>query len=126
MDVADTLSIHQLLALYGHVVDERDWDRMDDLFTADLVFDASDFGSEVAYGIAALRHVWETTDQHPLAHHATNIVISQGPDGVVHVLSKGIGIGAKGRAGSVVYRDIVRKEADGWRIARRLATLRRA
>lgn len=38
MNVADTLAIHQLLALYGHVVDEREWDRMDELLTADLVF----------------------------------------------------------------------------------------
>ncbi len=126
MDIADTLAIHQLLALYGHIVDEKEWDRTNELFTEDLLFDASDFGSPVSHGIPALREIWETTDQHPLAHHATNIVISQDADGTVRVLSKGLGIGAKGRVGSVVYRDIVRKQAQGWRIASRIATRRRA
>jgi 3-phenylpropionate/cinnamic acid dioxygenase small subunit len=126
MEVNDTLEIHRVLSLYGHIVDEREWDRMAELFTADLVFDAQDFGSEVTHGIPALRHLWETTDKHPLAHHATNIVITEAADGTVRVISKGIGVGRKGLVGSVVYRDIVRKEAQGWRIAHRVATRRRA
>jgi hypothetical protein len=64
--------------------------------------------------------------RHPLAHHATNIVITEAADGTVRVISKGIGVGRKGLVGSVVYRDIVRKEEQGWRIAHRVATRRRA
>lgn len=125
MDTADILAIHQLLGLYGHIIDDREWDRMDELFTEDLIFDAADFGGEPMRGIPALREVWETTDQHPLAHHATNIVVTQDVDGTVRVLSKGIGVGRKGKVGSVTYRDVARKEAGGWRIAHRIATLRR-
>ena len=33
---------------------------------------------------------------------------------------------ANGKAGSVTYRDVVTKTADGWRIAERVAVLRRA
>jgi uncharacterized protein YbjT (DUF2867 family) len=46
--------------------------------------------------------------------------------GTVRVLSKGIGLRADGRPGSVTYRDVVTKSADGWRIAERVAVLRRA
>lgn len=125
METADILAIQQLLGLYGHIIDEREWNRMDELFTNDLVYDASDFGSEICHGIPALRKIWETTDHHPLAHHATNIVVTSDADGVVRVLSKGIGVGRKGKVGSVTYRDVVRKDASGWRIARRIAMLRR-
>ena len=61
---------------------------------------------------------------HPLAHHATNIVVSEDADGTVRVLSKGIGVGVNGRVGSVIYRDVVVKTADGWRLAHRRAELR--
>jgi hypothetical protein len=43
--------------------------------------------------------------------------VSEDPDGTVRVRSKAIGIYANGSAGSVVYEDIVRSEAAGWRIA---------
>ena len=124
MDVTDKLEIHELLGLYGHIIDAEEWDRMDELFTEDLVFDASSFGGEPHHGIPALRKEWETTSMHPLAHHATNIVVSQDEDGTVRVLSKGIGVGRKGRVGSVTYRDIVRKDGGRWKIARRVAEWR--
>ena len=56
---------------------------------------------------------------HPLAHHATNIIVSEDPDGTVRVLSKGLGVGPNGRVGSVVYRDVVVRTSAGWRFAAR-------
>lgn len=128
LDVADRLAIHELLALYGHLIDERRWDDLDQVFTVDLVYDAVDFGIEVTTSLEALRAQWSGDESmHPLAHHATNIVITEDADGTVRVLSKGIGVGPKGRVGSVTYRDVVtRAEDGGWRLAQRTAVLRRA
>jgi hypothetical protein len=127
LDVADRLAIHELLAWYGHVIDERWWDELHTVFTPDVVFDASDFGQPVTTSLAALRDHWAGDEaQHPLAHHATNVVVTQDPDGTVRVLSKGIGVGPRGRVGSVTYRDVVVRTPAGWRIARRTPTLRRA
>ena len=39
MDASDIIEIHQLLGLYGHVVDAAEWDRFDELFDADAVLD---------------------------------------------------------------------------------------
>jgi hypothetical protein len=126
LEVADTLAIHQLLALYGHIIDEREWQRVDELFTADAVYDMTEFGLGRVVGAAAIRALWSRPDaSHPLAHHATNIVISEDGDGRVHVLSKGLGVGANGRVGSVVYRDLVERTAAGWRFTARSAQLRR-
>ena len=125
-DLADVLAIHELLALYGHIIDGREWQRVGELFTATAVYDMSEFGLGVVHGAAAIRQMWSRPDaMHPLAHHATNIVVTQDPDGTVRVLSKGLGVSVNGRVGTVVYRDVVERTADGWRIAARTASVRR-
>jgi hypothetical protein len=122
----DVLAIHELLALYGHIIDEREWHRVAELFTADAVYDMRDFGLPEARGAEAIRALWSAPDAaHPLAHHATNIVITHDPDGAVRVLSKGLGVGPQGRVGSVVYRDVVARTAQGWRFVLRTGQLRR-
>lgn len=124
----DRLAIHELMGLYGHLVDERRWDDMRQLFTPDVVYEAGDFEMPTTTSMAELVALWQgPTANHPVAHHATNVVVSEDPDGTVRVLSKGIGVGRKGRVGSVVYRDIVVKGDDGrWRIKEREVSLRRA
>ena len=39
MDASDIIEIHQLLGLYGHIVDAAEWDRFDELFAADAELD---------------------------------------------------------------------------------------
>jgi SnoaL-like domain len=124
-EVGDILAIQQLLALYGHIIDEREWARVDELFTPSSTYDMTAFGLGVVQGAGAIRELWSRPDAaHPLAHHATNIVISTDADGTVRVLSKGLGVGSGGRVGSVVYRDVVVRTAAGWRFASRKAQLR--
>jgi hypothetical protein len=125
-EAGDIVAIQQLLALYGHVIDEREWQRVGELFTATAVYDMSEFGLGVVHGAAAIRELWSRPDaMHPLAHHATNIVVSEEADGTVRVLSKGLGVGPNGRVGSVVYRDVVVRTSEGWRFAARKAQVRR-
>jgi hypothetical protein len=123
-ELCDILAIHELLALYGHIIDSREWQRVGELFTATSVYDMSAFGLGVVQGAAAIRELWSRPGAaHPLAHHSTNVIIREADDGSVHVLSKGIGVGEGGRVGSVVYRDVVAKGPEGWRFAARTAQL---
>ena len=125
-DTADTLAIHELLGLYGHIIDAGEWHRVTELFTEDCVYDMREFGLGVVRGAQAVGALWAGPDAaHPLAHHATNILVSQDPDGTVRVLSKGLGVGPNGRVGSVTYRDIVARTRLGWRFASRTGELRR-
>ncbi len=126
MEVADRLEIHELISRYGHIVDERAWHRVAELFTGDARYDMTDFDMGTATGPDAIVAMWTgPLADHPLAHHATNVVIDVDPDGTVHVTSKGIGVGAGGRVGSVTYRDIVTRTDEGWRITERVGILRR-
>ena len=110
LDVGDRLAIHELLALYGHLVDERRWDELARVFVPDVVYDATDFDMPITRSLEALVAEWTSEvgmTRHPLAHHTTNVVVLEDDDGTVRVLSKGIGVGAGGRVGSVTYRDVV-------------------
>jgi hypothetical protein len=122
----DRLAIQELLGLYGHLIDQRRWDELTQVFMEDVVFDATSFGQQVTTSYDELIERWSTDlSIHPLAHHVTNIVITEDLDGTVRVMSKAIGVGHKGRVGSATYDDIVVRTAQGWRLARRVAILRR-
>lgn len=47
--------IHELIALHGHVVDDRDWGRLDEVFADDVVFDVADYGYGTLYGLQAMQ-----------------------------------------------------------------------
>ena len=125
LSVEDRLDIIQLLNWYGHIIDLRQWDRLDELFVEDLIFDSTDLGNERVHGRDALLDRWKKSPRHPLAHHATNIVIWEDPDGSVRAQSKGVGVGFKGRVGTLTYRDVLRRTPSGWRIAERVAVMMR-
>lgn len=124
LETRDLIEIQMLVALYGHILDDRDWDALDQVFSEDIVYDATDFGLGVMRGIPAIVEAWrEPFDGHPLGHHTTNVVISDDGDGTVRVRSKHLGP----RPGSVTlltYEDVVRQTPDGWRLCERIARLR--
>jgi SnoaL-like domain len=126
LEAADVLAIHELLARYGHIIDERQWQRVEELFTERTRYDMREFNLGEVHGAAAIRALWSRPDAaHPLAHHATNILVSEDADGTVRVTSKGLGVGVNGRVGSVVYDDVVERTPAGWRFLSRSGRLRR-
>jgi hypothetical protein len=80
----------------------------------------------VIIGPAALHEAAEALgDQNPVAHHVTNIVLTEtGPDEVT-ARSKGLGVRSDGTCGSVTYDDLLVRTPDGWRIRRRRVRARR-
>lgn len=122
----DRLAIADLIALHGHLFDEVELDRLDELFTYDVIYDVSDFGQESMQGIDAIRSgALALGDRNPVAHHVTNIVVTAMNDDSVSVRSKGLGVTRDGKIGSVTYIDTVDRTASGWRISRRLVRGRR-
>jgi hypothetical protein len=120
----DRLAIAELLALHGHIADDRTFDQLDRLLTADAVYDIEAFGLGRVVGLAAIRRLFdEAPGQQPIGHHLTNVVIREDADGTVRAHSKGLSVMADGRAGSARYDDVVVPTSDGWRIALRTVTL---
>src|SRR5688500_20233528 len=65
----DVLEIQQLLAYYGHDLDDRDWGALDAVFTADAVLDYTRAGaSAVLHGRDEVRAFYGGA-KHPSAHH---------------------------------------------------------
>src|SRR5262245_55075124 len=124
LSVEATLRLHELVARYAHIVDDAEFDRLREIFTPDVEFDASAFGNEPIVGIAPVIESYAES-RHPVAHHVTNVVISRDADGTVRVRSKVSSLLGGGLCGSGTYDDVAVETADGWRIARRVIGLRR-
>ena len=124
LELSDRIAIAELMARYGNIIDDRQFSRASEVFAPAIVYDVSDFGEGILRGTDAIVAAWTKTNDHPLAHHVTNVEMWLDPDGTVRVRSKIIGVGHKGRVGSATYRDIVVMTANGWRIIERVVTLR--
>jgi len=122
----DRMAIHELIALHGHLMDEGQFDRLDELFTKDFVYDVEALGFGSLKGSDALTEAsLALGDGNPLGHHVTNVVIVEAWGDSAKVRSKGIGIRTDGTSDTVVYEDVVERTSDGWRIAYRKVIPRR-
>ncbi|MGW1536574.1 nuclear transport factor 2 family protein [Streptomyces aureus] len=122
----DRLAITELVSLHGHLIDDGALDRLDELFTADVVYDLTDFGQQPLSGVAAIQEAARVLGAaNPVAHHVTNVVVTAAEEGRVLVRSKGLGITADGSCGSVTYDDTVVRTPRGWRISHRKVSPRR-
>jgi ketosteroid isomerase-like protein len=123
----DRLEIHDVIAAHGHVADDRDWDRLGELFTDDAVLDLEDFGYGTLHGLAALRELSRASQDdkgQPLAHHVTNIIVTDRDGDTAHARSKALAVMPDGTSGTAVYEDILRREEHRWRISHRKVVAR--
>lgn len=120
MDPAELASIHQLYALYGHVMDDADWPRLGEIFTPDCVYDATALGVPLMEGHHGIVSVHESSPVTPLAHHVTNVYVAELGEDTARVRAKALGLYSRGRAFSGEYDDTLVRTRDGWRIHRRL------
>ena len=127
LTTADRLEIHELAARYGTTIDDRDWEGFQQVFCRSAVYELHGFGpiDQRVIGSSEIRRMMEGTEEHPVAHHVTNVIVTV--DGTeVRMRSKVIGSGAGGRVGSADYDDVLRREDGAWRIASRVVRLRKA
>lgn len=83
VSVETDLAARRLVARYCHLVDDRDFDALVDLFTDDGRFLV--LGTDLQ-GKRAMRE-WLDTVPDPMFHHVSNIVTSNGSNSTVHALS---------------------------------------
>jgi hypothetical protein len=123
---ADERQVRLLLELYGHLLDARAWGRLNEVFTVDVVMDATAAGLRAVHGLQELTAWWSDPGTvHPLGHHATNILVADAGAGRLWALSKGITVfetevdPPRTRVSSIVYDDELVQLDGSWRITRR-------
>ena len=106
-------------------MDSGDLDQLDRLLTLDVVYDLESLGAGTLHRVDAVREAAvQLGDKNPLAHHVTNVVLTQSGENVT-ARSKGIGIRTDGSVGSVVYDDELQRTMNRWRISRRRVSTRK-
>jgi hypothetical protein len=125
----DRLELLQLQYLYGHVLDAFLWDKLDQVFAADGVFDPSNVGLPVMRGLEEIREKLIPLEEGPNRdnvhnHVGTNpAIIAVADDGVVTMRSKYIVSSDSDFLSFGEYEDECVKTDAGWRI--RYRTTRR-
>jgi ketosteroid isomerase-like protein len=127
LTAGDRWAINETLSWHGHLFDTGQLDRLEEIFTPDVVYDLSDAGVGTFTGIEAIRAgARRLGPGNPIAHHVTNVVITSAEDDQVTVQSKGLMIMADGTPGSVTHHDTLRRQDGGWRISHRVILGQRA
>ena len=124
MDPADRLELHELPGRYGDAIDDRDWDRLDQIFTADAVFDLTDLGAPRLEGLDAIKRYMAEDADHPRTHTMTNIYVDETAEGA-RLRFRILALLPERRVGTASYYDDVVKTPEGWRVQNRVITLRR-
>jgi hypothetical protein len=126
-EISDRLEIQDLVVAYSHAIDTRDWDALDDVFTADAVIDYTEMGgtrgglaetkaflAEALAGFSAFQHLvanclleldGDTAHGRTTCH---NPMLLRDAEGRETVLLAGLW-----------YRDTFVRTPAGWRIAER-------
>lgn len=122
----DRCAIGETISLHGHLFDEGDLDRLDELFTADVVYDLTDVGMKPLHGIDEIRRATlELGAANPVAHHVTNIIITSVDGDCVKTRCKAIVVKTDGSCGSATYVDTLRRQDGRWRLSHRTVLARR-
>jgi SnoaL-like domain len=111
--------IQRLISLHGHVIDDRQWDRLDEIFAEDASFEIE--GTDISLsGIDAIDKFLRGIP-HPLAHYSTNVLIDieDGAD-VATAKVKFFAPRANGTSAVGTYNDVIVRTENGWRFQRRL------
>ena len=104
--ISDRLEINDLLAGYSYAIDFRDWDALDNVFTADAVIDYTEMGAPRGNLTETKAFLASVLPNFPSYQHmvATTKLTFDG-DGNPHMMFCGLW-----------YRDTFVRTPDGWRI----------
>ncbi len=120
MDPHTYVEVVQLLARYCHIVDEKAWGRLGEIFAPDATMTVPD-RYDTHRGLDELQELYAEKMAHPVAHHSTSVVVLDCDGAHARVVSKWVTVRSGGQTGTGVYRDDLVHTSEGWRIRARVA-----
>ena len=124
IDIADRLELHELPGRYGDAIDDRNWDRLREIFTDDAVFDLTGVGARRLEGIDDIVHFMNVEASHPKTHMMTNVYVDEQDENVI-MNFRIVALLGKGLVGTASYYDRVVKTDQGWRVQHRECMIHR-
>lgn len=124
LTTADRVEIHELPGRYGDAIDDRNWAKLDTVFTQDAVFDLTGVGSRTCNGLDDIKSFMESEAAHPRTHMMTNIYADSDENGIT-LCFRIVALIGKGRTSTASYYDKIVKTETGWRTRHRFVSLRR-
>ena len=124
LTTADRVEIHELPSRYGDAIDDRNWAKLDTVFTQDAVFDLTGVGSRVCNGLDDIKAFMESEAAHPRTHMMTNIY-AEADEQAVELRFRIVALIGKGLTSTGSYYDKLVKTEDGWRTYHRYVSSRR-
>jgi hypothetical protein len=120
--VSDLAAIQRVVALYSHVIDDRAWSDLDQVYSEDATLDLSAVGAGEHVGPDAIAAFLQSQPRMAAALLTTNVVIdvNEGDDSASG-RARFLSIRTDGTLAAGTYLDQYVRTAQGWRIARRAA-----
>lgn len=116
----DIREIHTLLARVAYVLDSHEYERLGEVFAADVHFENP--GRLVADGLPALIEAFTQIANPAVSHHVTNVVVQPIDEVTATCSMKALALRSGGNVTAAEYTDTVQKGPQGWRIAARHIT----
>jgi hypothetical protein len=117
LSAEDVLAIQAVAVKYGFLIDDREFDRLGEVFTPDAVLDlrVGSAGYGPFAGQAEIDQAMNTM-QHPVQHMLVSHLIDSVSGDEVVARTKALFPWQDGKFGDIVYRDVLVRTPDGWRI----------
>jgi len=115
LSAEDVLSIQAVLMKYGFLIDDREWDRLGEVFTEDAVVDYRPGGGGPYHGLAEIDQAMKTL-QHPVQHMMVSHIIDGVSGDEVVTRTKALIPLQTGAVADIAYRDVLVRTPAGWRI----------
>lgn len=114
----DAVAIQSVVVKYGFLIDDREFDRLGEVFTEDASVDLRPDSSE---GIRPMNGLTEIEQgyaalSHPVQHMLVSQLLEPRSADEVIVRSKALIPLENGAIADIAYRDVVVRTAQGWRI----------
>ncbi len=118
----DKSAIIEVINLYEHVCDGAELNRLDEVYTQDVIVDGSAVGLPVCRGLDEAIAVFALPlPSTVLVHLGCNPLVEVEGD-EARCVSKTVGVFANGTIGVAIHSDRLRRTPHGWRVRERTIT----